>query len=324
MKIRELEELLPRLSESSKDVDLWAEEFVRLMKLANITNPISVHTWAMECVEGKLRGALQDLAPEEETDEKGYPSIERMKKTLEDVLEVTPQMKCKRLQKLKIQRGETIQNFNWRYKKLFNNLPVLYKTFITVEDYAESISSRPFARAQVITQQCVDLDDAFEEAELAEKAETFGNKNGTGVPVMATLSERIKNSNQGDLHQSHPFKQFGTHRYQSFKSNNSSERYPSNVRRDQPSLEQDNYKANQSGYTNGNSRCYKCKQFGHITRNCPYTYKELAEMEGEVNTRCYKCNQLGHIIRNCPYSYKELAKMEEEQKLQNQAPKSLN
>ena len=74
----------------------------------------------MECVEGKLRGILQDLVTTDEEGGKKYPSIDQMKKTIEDALEVTPQEKCKRLQKLRIRKGESIQNFNWRYKKLYN------------------------------------------------------------------------------------------------------------------------------------------------------------------------------------------------------------
>jgi len=73
-----------------------------------------------------------------------------MKKALEDALEVIPQLKCKRLQKLNIKKNETIKNFNWRYKKLYNNLPRLYQEFITVDDYTESISYRPYQRVQVI------------------------------------------------------------------------------------------------------------------------------------------------------------------------------
>jgi len=54
MKILELEDLLPRLDESGKDVDAWSGEFIRLLKLANIKPPSSIHTWAMEGEEGKL------------------------------------------------------------------------------------------------------------------------------------------------------------------------------------------------------------------------------------------------------------------------------
>ena len=134
---------MPRLDESGKNVDTWSEEFIRLMKLADINSPSSIHTWAMECVEGKLRGVLQDLVTSDKEGNEVYPNVKQMKKALEEALEVTPQLKCKRLQKLKIRKNESIKNFNWRYKKLFDNLPRLYQEFITVDDYAESISYTP-------------------------------------------------------------------------------------------------------------------------------------------------------------------------------------
>ena len=68
------------------------------MKLANISSPSSIHTWATECVEGKLRGVLQDLTTTDENGNEQYPTIEDMKKALEEALEVSPQDKCKRLQ----------------------------------------------------------------------------------------------------------------------------------------------------------------------------------------------------------------------------------
>jgi hypothetical protein len=53
---------------------------------------------------------------------------------MEKELEITLQEKCKSLQRMKFRRGESIKNFNWRYKKIYNNLPKIYQTFITVED----------------------------------------------------------------------------------------------------------------------------------------------------------------------------------------------
>jgi len=260
MKILELEDLLPRLDESGKDVDTWSEEFVRLMKLADINTPSSIHTWAMECVEGKLRGVLQDLVTINEDGEEVYPNVKQMKKALEDALEVTPQLKCKRLQKLKIKKNETIKNFNWRYKKLYNNLPRLYQEFITVDDYAESISYRPYARAQVITNQCVDLEEAFEEAELAERAETNA-KNFSSDKVFTTIYPANKGSHQ------HPFSLF--------RSNYSSRR------NDVKSIQSNRTGKTESKKVNKNKeiRCYKCYQLGHVMKSCPYSYKELAEME---------------------------------------------
>jgi len=134
-------------------VDSWCDEFARIMRLTNITEPMNIHSWAMECMEGKLKCILQDLVTTDEERTTTYPSINQMKKAIEDALEVTPQEKCKRFQKPRIKKGESIQNFNWRYKKLYNSLSKLYQSFITVDDYIESIASRPYARSQVITQR---------------------------------------------------------------------------------------------------------------------------------------------------------------------------
>jgi len=193
MKILELEELLPRLNETAKDVDTWEDEFLRLIRLANITSPATRHSWAMECVEGKLRGTLQDLVTTNDQGEEIYPTIRQMKEALESALEITPQLKCKFLQKLKIKKGESIKNFNWRYKKLFENLPEQYRAFITVDDYADSITYRPYARSQVITKQCTTLEDAFSEAELAERAENFHTVRANEDTVLTTLYYRRNN-----------------------------------------------------------------------------------------------------------------------------------
>jgi len=77
------------------------------MRLENITEPMNIHSWAMECVESKLRGILQDLVTTDEEGATTYLSINQMKKAVEDALEVTPQEKCKRLQKLRIRKGES-------------------------------------------------------------------------------------------------------------------------------------------------------------------------------------------------------------------------
>jgi len=284
MKILELEELLPRLDENAKDVDVWAEEFLRLMKLANITSASSIHTWATECVEGKLRGVLQDLVTKDSDGHEEYPSMQKMKEALEEVLEVTPQEKCKRLQRLKIRKGESIKNFNWRYKKLYSNLPRLYQSFITVDDYTESISYRPFARAQVITQRCEDLEEAFEEAELAERAE---ERKGINETVMSTLYTRgvYSNYSQSTRTGNHPFRQFSTNHH--FEPKN----------------------------PNGNSRSRITSKF--LSKNQKYEINN----ESKKPYKCFRCNQEGHGVRQCPYSFKELAELEEK----GQIPKeSLN
>jgi len=272
MKILELEGLLPRLNESAKDVDSWAEEFVRLMKLANITAPSSIHTWAMECVEGKSRGVLQNLVTTDNEGNEKYPTINEMKAALEDSLEVTPQTKCKRLQKLRIQRNETIKNFNWRYNKLYSSLPILYKEFITVDDYIESISSRPFARAQVITNLCTTLEEAFEEAELAERAERSSTSNNNETVLTTVFSN---NAYYRKDFKQHPFQLFGINNQKRINIKYSHKPLRNTTWFDKP----DERNIEKHDNSKRVFACFKCYETGHLMKNCPYTYKELAEME---------------------------------------------
>lgn len=60
-------------------------------------------------MKDKLRGVLQDLVVEEK--EVKYPNMNEIKKVLKKALEVIPQEKCKRFQKLKIRKGEIHQKF---------------------------------------------------------------------------------------------------------------------------------------------------------------------------------------------------------------------
>jgi len=262
MKILELESLLPRLNEYDRDIDSWCDEFTRIMSLANITNPMSIHSWAMECVEGKLRGIIQDLYTIEDGVQ-NYPTIQEIKDAIEKALDITPQEKCKRLQKLRIQKGESIRNFNWRYKKMYNNLPKFYQTFITVEDYEESIIYRPYARSQVITQRCLDLEDAFEEAELAERAEERRNNNNE--VIMTTLYNNHPFYYNNNNYTVNPYRQTKTINYNS-------------TRKESNFSNNNNINEPKSTYNNQKT-CYRCGQKGHYYNHCPYSFKQLAEME---------------------------------------------
>jgi len=68
------------------------------MRLANINTATSRHFWAME-----LRETIPDLVVTNEG-EKIYSTVKQIKEALEEALKITPQMKCKLLQKLKIQK----------------------------------------------------------------------------------------------------------------------------------------------------------------------------------------------------------------------------
>ncbi|OUM60084.1 hypothetical protein PIROE2DRAFT_63366 [Piromyces sp. E2] len=195
------------------------------MRLANLTSASTIHSWALECVEGELRGVLQDLV-QVNNEEERYPTIKKMKEAVEEALEITPQMKCKILQRLKIQKG-----------------------------------------AQVITQQCDTLEEAFSEAELAERAENFENSRNTDT-ILATVYYKKTNS----LSSKHPYKLFR----KNYMNPQGSHEDISKIGRTQD--QQKSQTKPTIGY--GRLKCYKCNLMGHTMKQCPY-YKELAKMEEE-------------------------------------------
>ena len=338
MKILELQRILPRLNENARDIDSWCEEFTRIMSLADINNPKNILTWAIECVDGKLKGTLQELHTKNEEENDIYPSIEEIKKAIENELEITPQEKCKRLQRMKIRRGESIKNFNWRYKKIYNNLPKIYQTFITVEDYADSIIYRPYARSQVITQRCFDLEDAFEEAELAERAEEIGDAANEAVMTTVFNSQPFYYRNNV-----HPFKQFNSSIYnknynQSYNQNHNQnysrkQLYNSYNKRNQPNYQNYNeFNEFQHGFSNpkiaNNKRTYNQEEyeqknnlvnikqnFDDTRLNNEFTNNETNQNRKKIITKkspitCYRCGQQGHYYKHCPCSFKQLAEFE--------------
>jgi len=106
-----------------------------------------------------------------------YPSITDIKTAIEKFLDITPQEKCFNLKSLKIQKGESIKDFNWRYGKLYRSLTPESQAFITINDYTDSLLSCPYARKEVITSQPANLEEAFKIAELAETASEVPNRN---------------------------------------------------------------------------------------------------------------------------------------------------
>ena len=180
MKISEISRMLPRLGSQDRDIESWTEEFKRVMELSDISEEKKIFAWAKECVQGRLKGVIDDLKEEEDGIIK-YPSVDEIKESIEKYLNITPQEKCFNLKALRIRRGESIKDFNWRYNNYYKNLKQDFKQFITINDYADSIASRPFIRTHVITAKPEDIEKALEIAELAETAIETPNRNNNIV-----------------------------------------------------------------------------------------------------------------------------------------------
>ena len=154
MKISEIAKLVPRLGSYDRDIESWADEFTRIIEFSDINEPKKVFAWAKECVTDRLKGILEDLVINDDEEHMTiYSNIPAIKNTIEITLEITPQEKCSNLKALKIQNGEFIKYFNWRYNKLYKTLTPQEQAFITVDDYTDSLLSRPYARKEVITSQ---------------------------------------------------------------------------------------------------------------------------------------------------------------------------
>ena len=62
--------------------------FQEFMSIADITNPKNILSWVIECVDGKLKGTLQELHTKDEEDNNIYPSIKEFKEAIKNKLEV--------------------------------------------------------------------------------------------------------------------------------------------------------------------------------------------------------------------------------------------
>ena len=143
-----------------------------------------------------------------------------------------------------------------------------------MDDYVESIRFRPYARSQVITQRCEDLEEAFEEAELAERAEINKTTSRSTATVMTTLF----NNNSFYRENVHPFRKFGS-----------------------INLNSCHYSLNH----NRNSRNDPAKKCQKITRYFPSHNKNYIENESNIEERrkkrlCFKCGEVGYMQFNCP------------------------
>lgn len=273
MKIDSILKVLPKLSSRDRDIETWYDNFQRIMELSGIEDKKKIFIWAKESMQGMLKGVVEDQKVRNEDGTYNYPTLEEIKAALEEHLDITPQEKCSIVKSLVIQRGETIKDFNWRYKRLFKSLPMVWKEFITVKDYLRSIAQRPYARSEVIMYKCETLEEAFEAAELAESVEE---------PIMDTNKVRTR-TEPARVHALYPFQNTSTSSNYPDYNNSTMPTFVPRHRNNNNNFNTNPYRRNQNnvsfGYTENQFKCYKCNQPGHKVFNCPYTYQQLADME---------------------------------------------
>lgn len=200
-----LQKVLPLLSNYGKDVESWITDFSKTMELYDIMEPRRVFTWAKEAVEEDIQGVLNSLKTKK-GNEIRYPKLNEIQDAIEKYMHITEGDKCAILKSLRINNGETVKKFNYRYKKLYHKLSIEYRRLISVKDYTTAISSRVFACSRVMTAECETLTEAFKIAEVAEEAEKEIISNSTpitnniGTPIMIT-----QNSINNNPLLQHPF-----------------------------------------------------------------------------------------------------------------------
>lgn len=307
MKIKNLLEILPRLKSSDRDTDSWYVEISRVLELSGIDEPKKIYVWVKESLQGRLKETAESLYDSKnDGTHEGivYPSLKEIKEAVEEYLQITPQEKCNKVKSLKIDRNESIKDFNWRYRKVYNNLSDDMKGFIVVKDYLTSIQTRPYACAQIITTVDTDnLTQAFKVAELAESVEEMNAKilprkgNSSGSQVMNSFyKQRKDNGYPGEVSMSYfvpPYRV--NNNFQGYNRNNITENNNSFGHNG-------SYKGKRNFNKSNNVVCYKCNQKGHMVYNCPYSYKQLAEMEENNNnhglSREFGNNNLGNNYNN--------------------------
>jgi RNase P subunit RPR2 len=55
------------------------------------------------------------------------------------------------------------------------------------------------------------------------------------------------------------------------------------------------------GYVEKNSICYKCNNFGHISRNCRLPIDSNRSQPRRSSIKCFNCSNNGHIVMYCRY-----------------------
>eukprot|EP00833_Pecoramyces_ruminatium_P005616 jgi/Orpsp1_1/1179648/evm.model.c7180000070192.2 len=317
---------LPRLEDYKKNVLEWTDDLKEYLLLYDITEPRKVFTWVLAAVEDNVKDVIRALATKR-NDEERYPKFNEIQKAVETYLEITEGDKWAVLRNLVVAEGESLKQFNHRYKKLYHNLSREYQKLITVKEYKESISSRIFPCSQVSIAKVNSLQEAYEIAELAETTEReIQERNEASQPKSRRNFRSTALVTQGmNFLASHPV-------YRNFRNESGAYYQPYyEDYKDEPNLIGNSRKYNSQSYQRNQSRNQQ------LNRN--FTFNGKPTDNREINTnknvprrvtlatndqevkdasskrlssiRCFRCNQLGHKSPECPYSFKDLAEMEE-------------
>ncbi|ORX46932.1 hypothetical protein BCR36DRAFT_455395, partial [Piromyces finnis] len=209
-----------------------------------------------------------------------------------------PQEKCFNVKSLKIRRGESIKDFNWRYGNLYKNLNVGSQLFITVKDYTNSIISRPFFRTQLITAQPKDIEAAFKVAELAESA--------TEVP-QNNYPNNFNTNNYNNYNNNYNNYQGDQNAY-----NNGYNKYPNNSN----TFSNNNYSnmEENKSYQNSNNYSNNANKMNTTTNKVNQTtpQSQVNMFNQSQRNKCFRCQKVGHKMQDCKYTFQELAEMEKQ------------
>jgi len=293
---------LPRLEDYKKNVLEWIDDLREYLLLYDITEPRKVFTWVLAAVEDDVKDVIRVLATRRSGEER-YPKFSEIQKAVEEYLEITEGDKWAILRNLEIAEGESLKQFNHRYKKLYHNLSRDYQKLITVKEYKEAISSRIFPCSQVSISKVDTLKEAYEVAELAETTEreiqernensqTKRRRNTKNVSMVTQtgnilsthpIYRSLRREEEGDYsHQVQNYRSY-PYKYQGFNKNYASGKSAQAKKESIPKrvtlATNDQEVGGASSRKPSSFKCFRCNQLGHKSSECPYSFKELAEME---------------------------------------------
>ncbi|KAG4092011.1 hypothetical protein H8356DRAFT_1321942 [Neocallimastix lanati (nom. inval.)] len=304
--------VLPLLEDYNYNVPEWIDEFKSIMRVCNIKDPERLFVWANEAVDLDLQSVLKSLVITSKSGTR-YPTLKEIQKAIEEHLDITDSDKLDYIHSLVIRDDESIRSFNNRYRRLYHDLNRDYQSMVTVKNYRKSISSRNYPYSLVFTSGCTNLQEAYKIAETAEKAEQELN-NTIGVQHNNYNNHvSMVTQNSSSSISLHPIYSSMNNMNNSFLATHISNNYPRrmiNLGRNNNYESHYNNKVpmhNRNGYPN--SRSNKSVTFSNV--NVQEGINNSRRNNTNENLECFRCGQRGHKRSECPYSFRQLAELEE-------------